>query len=127
MPRRPFYDEGQNDSGSAISAYKIVTGGPSSIATAAGATSIPYGVAAADIPDTERGNVQTEGWAIVIAGSAGMTEGSLVMPEAGGTGCGVDLSGSGGVVRGVLGLCVMAATSGKQGLVKLGVHRTYMA
>lgn len=127
MPRRAYFDEGFNNTGSTIAANLIVSGGPSSVAVAAGATTVPYGVTARAIADQAMGDVQTEGWAIVLAGAAGMTEGTLVMPEAGGTGCGVDLSGSSGNARAVLGLCVQAATSGNLGLVKLGVHLTQVA
>jgi hypothetical protein len=129
MPRRPQYDDGFNDTGSTISAFLIVELDDDglSIVKAAGVDSIPYGVTAADIADQERGNVQTEGWVPVLAGTAGMTAGTLVMPEAGGTGFGVDISGSAGDNKGVLGLCVQSASSGKLGLVKIGVHQTQVA
>lgn len=127
MPRRQIVDEGLNSTGSTIAANLIVTGSPASIAVAAGVDSIPYGVTMESIADGSMGNVQTEGWAVVLAGVAGMTAGTLVMPEAGGTGCGVDLSGSAGDNKGVLGLCVLSAASTKLGLVKLGVHQTQIA
>lgn len=125
MPREALYNNAY--SAGALSAYQIVQGGPSAILVAAGATSIPYGVLARDVAAGDQADVQTSGWAVVTAGTAGMTEGVLVMPEAGGTGFGVDIGGSSGNDRGILGLCVQAATSGKLGLVKLGIHQTQIA
>lgn len=127
MPRNPVYSEGFNDTGGTLAAFKIVSGNRLTIDLAAGVDSVPYGVTAQDIPDQEWGNVQTEGWAPVLAGAAGMTAGSLVMPEAGGTGCGVDVSGSAGDNKGILGRCEQAATSGKLGLVRIGIHQTQVA
>lgn len=120
MPRRAYYDEAFNNTGGTIAANLIVSGGRSSIAVAAGITSVPYGVTAASIADQAFGDVQTEGWAVVLAGVAGMTEGAWIMPEAGGTGCGVDATAAGGANTAVLGRCELAATSGKLGLVRLG-------
>ncbi len=119
--RRAVYDPGLNSTGSTIDAYKLVSGGPSSIALAAGITAVTYGATARDIPDGERGDIQTEGWAPVLAGTAGMTEGALVMAEAGGTGLGVDWGASSGANAVVVGTCRKTAAVGKLGLVHLGV------
>ncbi len=123
----PLYLPGLNDSGSTIGAYLIVEGGKSSISKAAGVDSIPYGVCARDTVDGAYADVQYSGLAPVIAGTAGMTEGSLVMPEAGGTGYGVDVSGSAGDNKGVIGICTKAATSGKLGQVRIQISQTQIA
>jgi hypothetical protein len=127
MPRDVKYLEGLNGSGAEIAAYKIVEGSRLAITLAAGVTSIPYGVTARAIADGDFGDVAYEGIVPVLAGTAGMTAGSLVMPEAGGTGLGVDVSGSAGTVKGVLGRCEQAATAGKLGLVRIAISRTQIA
>lgn len=119
MPREPIYNNAY--SAGALSAYQIVQGGVSAILVAAGVTAVPYGVLARDVAAGAQADVQTGGWAVVLAGTAGMTEGSLVMPEAGGTGFGVDATASAGVGVAVLGRCEKAATSGKLGLVRIGI------
>ena len=124
MARDVRYLEALNSSGSTIAPNLIVSGGRLSIALAAGVTAIPFGVTARSIADGDFGDVAYEGVVPVLAGTAGMTEGSLVMPEAGGTGCGVDLSGSSGNDRGILGRCEQAATSGKLGLVRIAISQT---
>lgn len=118
-PRDPVYLEGFNNTGSTLAAYKIAEGDRGAITLAAGVDSVPYGVIAQDIADQARGNVQTGGIAVVLAGTAGMTAGSWIMPEAGGTGLGVDLSGSAGDNKAVIGRCEKAATVGKLGEVRL--------
>lgn len=125
--RNPVYCEGFNDTGSTIVANKIVEGDRTDIILAAGVDSVPYGVTARDIPDQEMGDVQTDGWALVLAGTAGMTVGAWVMPEAGGTGNGVDLSGSTGDNKSVLGRCERAATSGNIGVVRIAISQIQIA
>lgn len=127
MARDVRYLEALNSTGSTIAACKIVEGGRSAITLAAGVTSIPFGVTARDIADGDFGDVAYEGVVPVLAGTAGMTEGSLVMPEAGGTGLGVDVSGLAGDNKGVLGRCEKSATSGKLGLVRISIGETQVA
>lgn len=123
----PVYDHGLNDSGDTIGAFLIVSGGQSSISIAAGESTIPFGVVARDAPDGAQADVYKGGSVPVIAGTAGMTEGTLVMPEAGGTGFGVDVSGSAGDNKGVLGLCTKTASSGKLGQVRIQISQTQIA
>lgn len=120
MPVRPQYDRAIN-TGSDIAANLIVSGHCGAIAVAAGITAIPFGVTAeASVANGPATNVQTEGWAVVLAGVAGMTAGSWVMPEAGGTGCGVNASAGAGANCTVIGRCELTATSTQLGLVRLG-------
>lgn len=127
MPRRAVYDEAIN-TGSDIAANLIVSGNRLSIAVAAGITAVPFGVTAeASVANGPATNVQTEGWAVVLAGAAGMTAGAWIMPEAGGTGCGVDATAAGGANCTVIGRCELAAASGKLGLVKLGFFEKQFA
>lgn len=123
----PLYLPGLNDSGSTIGAYLIVEGGKSSISIAAGVTSTPYGVCARDTVDGAYADVQYSGLAPVIAGTAGMTEGTLIMPEAGGTGFGVDATASAGDNVGILGICTKAASSGKLGQVRIQISEKQFA
>jgi len=125
MPRRAQYDEAY--SAGAIAANLIVSGDRTAITIAAGITAVPYGVTAEAFAAGETKNVQTEGWAVVLAGAAGMTAGSWVMPEAGGTGCGVDATAASGANCTVIGRCELAAASGKLGLVKLGFFEKQFA
>lgn len=118
MPRRQQFDEAY--SAGAIAANLIVSGDRTAITVAAGITAIPYGVTVEAFAAGDMKNVQTEGWAVVLAGVAGMTAGAWIMPEAGGTGCGVDASAGAGANCTVIGRCELAAASGKLGLVKLG-------
>lgn len=119
-PRRVYIDEGYNASGSDIAANLIVSGNRLTIAVAAGITTVPYGVTARLCANGAMGDVYTEGWVPVLAGAAGMTAGAWVMPEAGGTGCGVDATAAGGANCAVLGRCELAAASGEIGLVRMG-------
>ena len=127
MPRDVRYLEALNSSGSTIAAHKIVEGSRAAITLAAGVTAIPFGVTARDIANGDFGDVAYEGVVPVIAGTAGMSAGSLVMPEAGGTGLGVDVSGSAGTNKGVLGRCEQSAASGKLGLVRIAISQTQVA
>ena len=121
MARDVRYVEGLNGSGSTLAAYKIVSGNRLTIALAAGVTAVPYGVTARDIADGDFGDVAYEGLVPVLAGTAGMTAGSLVMPEAGGTGLAVDATASAGDGVAILGRCEKAATSGLLGLVRISI------
>ena len=125
MPRRPQYDEAY--SANAIAANLIVSGDRTAIVVAAGITAVPFGVLAEAVAAGGIANVQTEGWAVVLAGAAGMTAGAWIMPEAGGTGCGVDATAAGGANCTVIGRCELAAASGKLGLVKLGFFEKQFA
>jgi len=125
MPRRAQYDEAY--SAGAIAANLIVSGDRTAITIAAGITAVPYGVTAEAFAAGETKNVQTEGWAVVLAGAAGMTAGAWIMPEAGGTGCGVDATAASGANCTVIGRCELAAASGKLGLVKLGFFEKQFA
>lgn len=125
MPRRPQYDEAY--SAGAIAANLIVSGDRTAIVVAAGITAVPFGVLAEAVAAGGIANVQTEGWAVVLAGAAGMTAGAWIMPEAGGTGCGVDATAAGGANCTVIGRCELAAASGKLGLVKLGFFEKQFA
>lgn len=118
MPRRQIVDEAY--AAGAIAANLIVSGDRTAVVVAAGITAIPYGVTIEAFSGGDMKNVQTEGWAVVLAGVAGMTAGAWIMPEAGGTGCGVDATAAGGANCTVIGRCELAAASGKLGLVKLG-------
>ena len=127
MARDVRYVEGLNGSGNTIAAYKIVSGNRLSIALAAGITTTPYGVTARDVADGDFGDVAYEGIVPVLAGTAGMTAGSLVMPEAGGTGLGVDATAGSGANAAILGRCEKAATSGNLGLVRLSISEKQFA
>lgn len=117
-PRDPVYLEAFNNTGSTLAAYHVVYGARESVDYSAAVDSIAFGIVAQDIADQTYGNVQVGGVAVAMAGTAGMTAGALVMAEAGGTGLVVDLSGSAGDNKYVLGRCEKTAASGKLGEVR---------
>lgn len=117
-PRDPVYLEGYNDTNATLAAYHIVSGTRESIALSATTATVAFGVVAQDIADSTYGNCQVGGICVVMAGTAGMTEGAEIMAEAGATGLGVDATDSAGDNVFVIGRCEKAATSGKLGEVR---------
>ena len=73
------------------------------------------------------GGADVSGSRAACGSAAGLTAGAWIMPEAGGTGCGVDATAAGGANCAVLGRCELAAASGKLGLVKLGFFEKQFA